>query len=322
MRAYVTAGLLLGFGAALAGEPIDCATYANHAGAEPPGYAERCMNGVWDVPFVADSVRAPTDIAFTIDIRGQAPRLANTLYSFALNAFATQTSVGVTNPQVFAMDFDPAGATLYGVTGGTAATNPLTLGTISTTTGAFTPIAAVTGLTAGDNPTGLTIDGTTGAAYLAAAGGTPAASRLYSLNLATAAATLIGQITAPTDATGTIMIDLAINCAGAMYGHNITDDALYSINPATGAGTFIGGHGLAANFAQGMDFDNQDGTLYAFIYTGAGTNRFGTFNLATGAFTTLVQDNPLGEYEGAIPTTCAAPPDDVFANGFEPSMNP
>lgn len=66
-----------------------------------------------------------------------------------------------------------------------------------------------------------------------------------------------------------------------------------------------------------MDFDNASGTLYAFIYEGGGTNRFGSFDLATGAFTTLIQDNPLGEYEGAIPTQCGSAPDVLFVNGFE-----
>lgn len=301
----VTLALLAAAFGASAQPKLDCAALANSAGAEPEGYAAQCLANVAPAPRVTNNILAPTDTAFTLDVRGQAPRLPNTLYSFVLNAFATQTTIGVSNPQIFAMDFNAAGTTLFGVTGAAAAPNPSTLGTINTTTGAFTVIGAVTGLTAGDSATGLAINPTTGAAFLAAAGGTPAASRLYSLNLTTGAATLIGQITAPTDATGTIMIDIAMNCAGALYGHNISDDALYSINPTTGAGTLIGTHGLAANFAQGMDFDNQAGTLYGFIYTGTGTNRFGTFNLATGAFTTLVQDNPLGEYEGAIPTTCA-----------------
>ncbi len=322
MHRFAVLGLVLISGGAYADESLQCAAYANHADTEPSGYAERCMNGVWAVPFAQQSILAPTDIAFTVDVRGQAPRVVNTLYSFPLNAFATQTPIGVSNPQIFAMDFNAAGTTLFGVTGAGAAVNPGTLGTISTTTGAFTPIAPVTGLTAGDSATGLTISGITGAALLSAVGGTPVASRLYALNLVTGAATLIGQITAPTDAAGTIIIDIAVNCAGELYGHNISDDALYSINTATAAGTLRGTHGLAANFAQGMDFDNQDGTLYAFIYTGAGTNRFGTFNLTTGAFTTLVQDNPLGEYEGAIPNTCGGPgPGDlIFADGFEPVM--
>jgi uncharacterized repeat protein (TIGR01451 family) len=102
-----------------------------------------------------------------------------------------------------------------------------------------------------------------------------------------------------------IVIDLAINCAGAMYAHDITTDTLHSVNTATGARTLIGAHGLAANFAQGMDFDNNDGRLYAWVYTGAGTYTFGTFNLTTGAITALNTNTPAGEWEGAIQNTCA-----------------
>ncbi len=323
MRTTLSAIFLIGafYSLTAAAEQLDCVALSDSMENEPEGYAAQCW---WSVPYVyaaPNQIHAPTDTAFTIDIRGQAgvpTRLANSVYAFTLNAFATQALRGVSNPQIFAMDFNVAGTTLFGVTGAAAAPNPQTLGTINTTTGVFTPIAPVTGLTAGDNPSGLTIHPVSGAALLSAAGGTPVLSRLYSLDLATAAATLIGQITAPSDPTQTIMIDIAMNCDGLLFAHNISDDALYSVNPVTGAGTFIGGHGLLANFAQGMDFDNQDGTLYGFVYTGAGTNRFGTFNLATGAFTTLVQDNPLGEYEGAIPTTCVPTViDAVFANGFE-----
>ncbi len=300
----VMLALLANVGAANA-QTLNCAALSNSAEAEPAGYAEQCLN-VTPSPRVSAAPNAPTDTAFTIDVRGQAPRLPNSLYSFTLNAFQTQTLRGVTNPQIFAMDFNVANTTLFGITGSAAAPNPSTLGTIDQTTGAFTVVAPITGLTAGDNTTGLTINPVTGAALLSAVGGTPALSRLYTLNLTTGAATLVGVITAPTDPTGTTMIDISMNCQGALYAHNIIDDSLYSVNVATGAGTKFPTHGLAANFAQGMDFDNQSGALYAFIYTGAGTNRFGTFDLTTGAFTSLVTDNPLGEFEGAIPTACPA----------------
>ncbi len=299
--------LLANVGAANA-QTLNCAALSNSAEAEPSGYAEQCLN-VIPSPRVTNAVNAPTDTGFTIDVRGQAAvptRLVNSLYSFTLNAFQTQALRGVTQPQIFGMDFNVANTTLFGVTGAAAAPNPSTLGTIDQTTGAFTVIAPVTGLTAGDGMSGLTINPITGAALLSAVGGTPALSRLYSLNLTTGVATLIGGITAPSDPTGTVMIDIALNCQGALFAHNILDDSLYSVNVATGAGTKFATHGLAANFAQGMDFDNQSGALYAYIYTGAGTNRFGTFDLTTGAFTSLVTDNPLGEYEGAIPTACPA----------------
>lgn len=58
-----------------------------------------------------------------------------------------------------------------------------------------------------------------------------------------------------------------------------------------------------------MDFDNQDGTLYIWLYQGSGANIYGTVNLTTGAVTPLAVSAPLGEFEGATKTTAGPPPD-------------
>lgn len=293
----ITAAMLFASGSVFA-QTLDCAALANSADAEPAGYAAQC--GTFDLTPRVESTNAPSDTGWSLDVRGDA-RPQNTLATFTLNAFATQTQVGAaTNPNVFALDFDPTGTTLYAVPSSTSAVNPSALGTIDTTTGAFTPIATVTGIGDG-NSTGLTIDPASGAAFLSTFSATTG-SELFSLDLATAVATPIGNMS-----PAGLIIDIAMNCDGQMFGHNTTDDSLYSVNPATGAITLVGPHGLAANFAQGMDFDNDDGQLYAFIYTGGGTNTFGTFNLATGAINALSTNAPLGEFEGAIPTTCAVP---------------
>ena len=300
MKLLASIVLGLAFAGTASSQTLDCAALQNSPFAEPEGYASACgIVAPVPSPGIGDTARAPTSNAFTLDVRGQAPRLPNTLYGFTLNNFPVQTTVGViTATNVFGMDFDPTGTTLYGVTG-SAGVPALTLGTINTTTGTFTTIAAVTGVAAGQSTTGVSIHPITGAAYLSTSDGVT--SQLHTLNLATGAATLIGQM-----GTEALIIDIAMNCNGEMYAHGIATDALFSVNTTTGATTLIGTHGLAANFAQGMDFDNDDGTLYAFIYTGTGTNRFGSFNLATGAFTALATDNPLGEYEGAIPTQCSS----------------
>lgn len=286
-------------------QSLDCAALANSAGLEPAGYAEQCLPGLNRGP-VINSIEAPTDIGWNLTLRGDS-RPANTFATFTLNNFAVQTQVGAaTNPSIFALDFAPRATpssplpTLYAVTGSTAVPNPSTLGTINTTTGAFTPVAAVTGIGDG-SASGLAIHPRTGEAYFSTFSATTG-SNLYRLDLATGVATLIGNMTPNT----AIIIDIAMNCDGQLYAHNIGDDSLYSVNPATGAVTLIGPHGLAANFAQGMDFDNDDGRLYGFIYTGGGTNQFGFFNLATGGFTSLATNSPLGEYEGTIATACPA----------------
>ncbi len=96
-----------------------------------------------------------------------------------------------------------------------------------------------------------------------------------------------------------LMIDIAINNAGQMYGHDIATDSLYSINTSTGAATLIGATGYAANFAQSIDFDKSTGILYGWIYLGGGANQFVQFNLATGAGTTLNTPTNI-EAEGAL----------------------
>ncbi|WP_440223945.1 hypothetical protein ACQQ2N_01715 [Dokdonella sp. MW10] len=233
------------------------------------------------------------------------------LFSYVLNAFATHTLVGDPGGQFYSWDFDPTGSTLYAIQ--TPASGSSLFGTVNTTTGAFTQIAAVTGLTSGDTPTGLSIDPVTGAAFVSSANG------LYTFNLATGAATAVGTF----GISAGIMIDIAINCDGELYGHDIGTDSLYRIDRATGAPTLVGPHGLAANFAQGMDFDNNDGSLYAAIYTGGGTYTYGTFNLATGAVTPLSTNTPSGEWELAIPTTCGpvVPPSEVEPNDSKAQAN-
>ena len=195
--------------------------------------------------------------------------------------------------QTFAMDFDETASTLY-------AQNVQTgqLGIIGLNDGAFSPIAPITGLVAADAITGITI-APNGSAYLSSG------TNLYSLNLGTGACTLIGGMTG-----ATLVIDIAADAAGRLYGHDIGLDALLSIDPTTGAATVIGTHGLAANFAQGMDFDWSTNTLYATIYTGGGTGQFVSWDTTTGAVTTIVDTGAAGwnmEMEMSVRSLVPAP---------------
>ena len=47
-----------------------------------------------------------------------------------------------------------------------------------------------------------------------------------------------------------------------MYGVDIVSDVLVQIDPSTGAGTVVGSVGVGANYAQGMDFEEETGVLY------------------------------------------------------------
>jgi hypothetical protein len=137
--------------------------------------------------------------------------------------------------------------------------------------------------------------------------------QLGTINLTNGAVTLIGSQT-----TTPLLIDISMNASGTLYGHDISTDAIYPINPATGAATLVGPTGFAANFAQGMDFDNEDGTLYIFLYQGGGANVYGTVNLSTGAVTPLATNNPLGEFEGATQTTASGEPPVLPASAHLP----
>ena len=157
-----------------------------------------------------------------------------------------------------------------------------TLITVDTASAAQTIIGPATP-GAGESWSGLTgaVDGT-----LYASGTTCAASTLYTVDPASGATTAVGPIT-----DGPCIIDISINAAGELYGVDIVNDVLVQINPATGAGTVIGSTGVAANYAQGMDFDEVSGILYWASYTTQGELRI--LDTMTGA-STLVGAFPGG----------------------------
>ena len=311
----ITAILLGGAGVATAATSFDCRALALSSGAVPQGYSGQCASKHF-VPAVANDFRVPTDIGFTIDIFGSATRFRDQLYTFQINDFAGQILRNAITPSIFGMDFSPDGSQLYAVTGETSTVLPKWLGVIPQPSGDFAPINQLTGLPANDTINGFTIDPRSGVAYLATSGGSPLRARLHTMDLQTAVATAVGPMTAGTDPFGTVMISLAINCDGALYAHNIADDALYQIDRTTAAPSLISSHGLPANFAQGMDFDNTDGQLYAFMMLDSAENRFGRFDTNTGAFTTLSNNDPAGEFEGAFPGVCG-PESLLFQDGFE-----
>jgi hypothetical protein len=275
-----------------------CALYEKYVGAEPVGYAEHCLGITVPVSTNAGvSPFAPTDTGYAQDIGF----VSDNFVSFTLNDFPGQTVIGPNTLALFGMDFDPTATILYALDN-----TGQQLGTMDLSSGAFTAIGPSIPLGA-HTWTGLTIDPVNGTFYASSTDGATAA--LYTLNPATGAATLIN-----TQTTTPLLIDIAMNMSGVMYGHDISTDSIYTIDPATAAATLVGPTGYNGNFAQGMDFDNDDGTLYIFLYIGGGANVYGTVNLATGAVTPLATDNPLGEFEGAIQiagvaSACSSPAD-------------
>jgi hypothetical protein len=130
--------------------------------------------------------------------------------------------------------------------------------TIDTTTGNLTTIGNLSLVM-----NGLAYDATTDKLYGCAYDGS-ANSILYEINYYTGTCTQIGTISAG------IMIGIAANSHGNIYGINISDDAFYSINKTTGAGTVIGALGYDIGYAQDIAFDKDNDKLYGTLYASEG----------------------------------------------------
>ena len=92
------------------------------------------------------------------------------------------------------------------------------------------------------------------------------ASDLYTVNTTTGASSWIGNF----GITGGMMIAIAFDGSGNLYGIEIITDTLYSINPSNGEATKIGtGLGINLNYAQDMAFDLDTDILYLSAYTTA-----------------------------------------------------
>ena len=259
--------------------------------------AIRCAIPALGALLVCSAVNAST--IYGLNLRGDNHLFQSTTTNF-VGDFA---SVG--GPQTwdsFALDMDPTATTLWAVLW--SSTDPLInqqYGTVNLATGDFTQHGQLSGL--GDpaaNISGMAVDPVSGDWYLSVIEGGMA--NLYSGDIVTGAFNLVGNI------GFSLNIDLAIDSQGNAYGHDIDGDQLISINLASGMGTAIGPTGQAANFAQGMDFDYADDTLYGTVYTGGGTGVFGFFNLATGFFNVLQDTTPLNaEMEMVVATPIPAP---------------
>jgi hypothetical protein len=232
----------------------------------------------------------PTPFAFAHDVGAT----SNNVVRHKIVDFPHQTILGPNTKQLFGYDFDGQAQTLYALDN-----IGQQLGRMTLTNGEFTAIGPSIPL-AGHTWSGLTFHPRTNKLYASSTNST--SSALYTVNPATGAATLVN-----TQTTTPILIDISINCAGVMVGHDIGTDSLYRLNKKTAAATLVGATGVSANFAQGMDFDNRTGKLYLYAYIGGGANQYGTASLTTGALTSLATNTPLGEFEGATQTRCPGP---------------
>ncbi len=272
--------LLLAFGVVLAlpaqAQSTDCAaTYATTAGPIPDHIVANCMP-----PVVAVPNDGPTDLAAGIHNQGAG---AARVVTFAQNAPGTLTAVAPSvNPSAtaFINSADFAGndlSTLYFLS------NENHLRSVNMTTGAVTTLPNATAPPGGQTYVGMGWDYTTDQMLVIA--GATGSGTLGSIDLTTGVMTTIAPITSTAT---TLWIDIAIHPeTGVIYALDIGTDNLVTIDRTTGTSTVVGPIGFNANFGQGMDFDNDDFTLYHYAVNTTGGNTTGlyTINLTTGTST-------------------------------------
>ncbi len=151
---------------------------------------------------------------------------------------------------------------------------------IDTATAAATLIA-ITTPPAGANFTGMA--GGPGVMYAMASD--CSVSTLTEINLSNGAVTTIGALP-----NAACIIDIAyVPGDGMLYGVDLVTNSLYRIDPATGVDTLVGALGVDPNYAQGMDYDEENNVLYWAAYTSAAELRIIDINTGAsalvGAFT-------------------------------------
>jgi len=146
---------------------------------------------------------------------------------------------------------------------------------------------------------------------------------LYSIDMTTAAASLVGAM----GNAGGVMIGIACDNAGNMYGVDLGDDSLYSIDTTSGAATLIGslGGGIDLSYAQDCAYDKDNDILYHAAITIQAGNQgiFYTIDTSTGTATSLgMVGTELTELVAfAIPYASGPSPQDVTITALETGWN-
>lgn len=137
---------------------------------------------------------------------------------------------------------------------------------------------------AGVSLTGLAYDNSTDTLYGCSS------IELFTINQANGDASLIGSFN-----TGGLMVGIACDINGKMYGEDSVTDSLYEINTATGIATLIGELGIDLNDAQDIAYDKDNNILYSTGYKGstAGGGALGTLDQTDGHYT-FIGDFPVG----------------------------
>ncbi|HUJ08429.1 MAG TPA: PEP-CTERM sorting domain-containing protein [Verrucomicrobiae bacterium] len=176
--------------------------------------------------------------------------------------------------QVGAIDFDPSGGALYAV-GNRVSDGTQVLLTINPTTGAGTEIGPTT---LSGNVQDISFRNSDDALFGYSGG------YIYTFNITTGVATLLGD-TGDGFPSGN---GLAFDPFDTLY--KADNNNLWTINQSTGAGTSVLSlsYPIAGSRANGMDFDNSTGILWASVNAGSGgsgMNYLATINVDNGDVT-------------------------------------
>jgi hypothetical protein len=182
---------------------------------------------------------------------------------------------------------------------------------IDMTSGSIDSIGDASGVLSGDETfTGMTFDPRSGKTFLASSNCADV-NRLWTVDVSTGTATLVGSITGLGATTGGLgcVIAIASNAQGEMYALDIASDALFAIDSTTAEGALIGSVGFDMNFAQDAAFDQQSGVLYlAGFDNGSRTNGFFTVDVTTGLATAVAPVDPASSQIDALAIETAAGP--------------
>ena len=133
------------------------------------------------------------------------------------------------------------------------------------TAGVVTLLGDITG-TGTNSVNGISYNPNNSTYYLMGAT-TPTNSLLYSFDVNTRVATLIGTV-----GTGALMIDLCFDFSGNCYTYDLVTDNAYIVDETTGAATLLGPLGFSANFGQGMGYDFETGWIYLSAFRNLPSN--------------------------------------------------
>ena len=221
--------------------------------------------GVSGNPDQVQSLGLRGEIAFGYDAR-----TLDKFFDFDVeNHEGSQVPVGSANPLpdfVSGMAF-PRGETDFAYA---VVYNSSVLYEIDRATGFPSTVGTLTGSLPGSF-NDITVDPTTGIFY-----GT-GDDELYIIDPVGLTSTFLGA-----HINSNLMIGIACDAAGDLWGYDIGNDVFYSINKNTGLATAIGSIGYSANFAQSMFYDETTDNILLAAYSGGGVNSIRVADRATG----------------------------------------